>query len=57
MFLLCNCIRTLRKDEKKHRSMMINVSALNAPQKKLAECVSNYVDNNSIYSYYCYFYF
>ena len=42
-FLINNVIRTLRGDKYKHRSMMINVTALNDPQDCLNEQVSRYI--------------
>lgn len=50
-FLLCNCIRTLRGDGKKHRSMMINVSRFNNVQDDLKDLVELYIHklDNSIF--------
>lgn len=45
VFLLCNCIRTLRGDKTKHRSMMINISPYNKVQKELAYYVETYVNS------------
>jgi hypothetical protein len=42
-FLLNNVIRTLRGYKNKHRSMMINVTALNDPQESVSEMVKAYV--------------
>ena len=43
MFLICNCIRTMRGHELKHRSMMINVSPYNPIQSRMLELVEEYV--------------
>lgn len=43
MFLICNCIRTIRGDSTKHRSMMINVSPYNKVQIRMKELVEEYV--------------
>ncbi len=43
IFLICNCIRTLRGDSTKHRSMMINVSPYNKIQTRIKELVEEYV--------------
>ena len=43
-FLLCNCIRTLRGDKTKHRSMMINITPYNKVQKEIAYFVETYVN-------------
>jgi len=43
MFLICNCIRTIRGDSTKHRSMMINVSPYNKIQIRIKELVEEYV--------------
>jgi hypothetical protein len=42
-FLLNNVIRTLRGDKYKHRSMMINVTALNDPQESVSDAVKKYL--------------
>jgi hypothetical protein len=42
-FLLNNVIRTLRGDKYKHRSMMINVTALNDPQESVSDAVKVYL--------------
>ena len=42
-FLICNCIRTIRGDGTKHRSMMINVSPYNLVQNRMQELVEEYV--------------
>lgn len=43
MFLICNCIRTIRGDGFKHRSMMINVSPYNLIQNRMLDLVERYV--------------
>ena len=43
MFLICNCIRTIRGDNTKHRSMMINISPYNLIQNRMFELVEQYV--------------
>ena len=43
LFLICNVVRTLRRDETKHRSMMINVSPYNKVQSRIEELVEDYV--------------
>lgn len=43
-FLICNCIRTARGDETKHRSMMINITPFNGLQEDIKESVEKYVD-------------
>ena len=43
-FLLNNVIRTLRKDKRKHRSMMVNVTSLNAPQESVNDAVKTYIN-------------
>lgn len=43
-FLLNNAIRTLRGDEKKHRSMLINISRFNDVQADIHYKVSEYVE-------------
>ena len=45
VFIICNCIRTIRKDEIKHRSMMINVSPYNSVQNRIAALVEDYLEN------------
>lgn len=42
-FLICNCIRTLRGDETKDRSMMINISPFNGIQEDVRYDVEMYV--------------
>ncbi len=42
-FLLNNVIRTLRGDKYQHRSMMINVTALNDPQESVSDAVKKYL--------------
>lgn len=42
-FLINNVVRTLRGDQHKHRSMMINVSPLNDPQESIRNAVDIYV--------------
>lgn len=42
-FLISNVVRTLRGDKTKHRSMMINVTALNEPQESVNEAVKSYL--------------
>ncbi|MCL2855177.1 MAG: Z1 domain-containing protein [Defluviitaleaceae bacterium] len=42
-FLLNNVIRTLRKDGHKHRSMMVNVTALNDPQESVSDAIKAYI--------------
>ncbi len=42
-FLIANCVRTIRGDKTKHRSMMINVSAYNPVQEQLLYLVERYV--------------
>jgi len=42
-FLINNVVRTLRGDRLKHRSMMINVTALNDPQESVHEAVKSYL--------------
>ncbi len=42
-FLLNNVIRTLWGDKYKHRSMMINVTALNDPQESVSDAVKKYL--------------
>lgn len=44
-FLLNNVIRTFRGDKYKHRSMMINISPLNAPQESIRDAVDAYVNS------------
>ena len=43
-FLINNVIRTLRGDRYKHRSMMINVTALNDPQESVNDAVKAYLN-------------
>lgn len=43
IFLLCNVIRTLRGDDTKHRSMMINVSPYNKVHSRIEELIEDYV--------------
>ena len=43
-FLINNVVRTLRGNKYKHRSMMINVTALNDPQDTVNEAVKTYVN-------------
>ncbi|UQZ90582.1 hypothetical protein C4J81_15755 [Deltaproteobacteria bacterium Smac51] len=43
-FLINNVVRTLRGDQYKHRSMMINVSPLNDPQESIRNAVDAYVN-------------
>lgn len=52
-FLICNCIRTYRGDEIKHRSMMINISPYNIIQEDIKNDVELYVNNlkNTIFQY------
>lgn len=52
-FLICNCIRTCRGDEKKHRSMMVNISAYNVIHEEIKACIEDYVENlrNTIFQY------
>jgi hypothetical protein len=42
-FLINNVIRTLRGDNYRHRSMMINVTALNDPQESVNNAVKAYI--------------
>jgi len=44
-FYLVNCIRTLRGDTKKHRSMLINVTRFNDVQYELFDLVERYHNN------------
>ena len=44
-FLICNCIRTIRGDKTKHRSMMINVSPYNVVQNRMATLVEEYLQS------------
>lgn len=44
-FLINNVVRTLRGDKTKHRSMMINVTALNDPQDSVNEAVKAYIQS------------
>lgn len=52
-FLICNCIRTHRGDGKKHRSMMVNISAYNVIHEDIKNCIENYVETlrNTISQY------
>lgn len=43
-FLLCNCIRTARGDNKKHRSMMINITPYNVLQSEICNSIELYVE-------------
>lgn len=43
-FLICNCIRTYRGDDKKHRSMMINISPFNVIHEDIKDSVETYVE-------------
>lgn len=43
-FLICNVIRTLRGDGRKHRSMMINITRYNDPQEQVWERVTEYLN-------------
>lgn len=43
-FLINNVIRTIRGDEFKHRSMMINISRFNAMQERIWEKVNGYIE-------------
>ena len=45
VFLICNCIRTIRGDGIKHRSMMINVSPYNLVQNRMAALVEEYIQS------------
>lgn len=42
-FLINNVVRTLRGDKYKHRSMMLNVTALNDPQESVRDAVEAYL--------------
>jgi hypothetical protein len=42
-FIINNVVRTLRGDKYKHRSMMINVTALNEPQESIRHAVNTYL--------------
>ncbi len=44
-FIICNVIRTLRGDEKRHRSMMINITRFNDTQTRVWEKVTEYLEN------------
>ncbi len=44
-FLISNCIRTFREDDKKHRSMIINASPFTPVQERLVELVQDYVQS------------
>lgn len=52
-FLICNCIRTYRGNERKHRSMMINISAYNIIHEDIKACVEGYIEilRNTIFQY------
>ncbi len=52
-FLICNCIRTKRGDGKKHRSMMVNISAFNVIHEDIKNSIEAYVDllRNTISQY------
>lgn len=52
-FLICNCIRTIRGDEFKHRSMMVNISPYNDIQEDIKDCIEKYIENlkNIIFQY------
>jgi len=43
-FLIDNAVRTLRGQKTKHRSMMINISPLNAPQEEINLRVTEYLN-------------
>ena len=43
-FVICNVIRTLRGDGKKHRSMMINITRFNNTQELVWERVTEYIE-------------
>ena len=43
VFLICNCIRTIRGDTTKHRSMMINISPYNDVQNRMSALVEEYL--------------
>ena len=43
-FLINNVIRTIRGQETKHRSMMINITRFNDVQIQIRECVMNYIE-------------
>ncbi len=47
VFLICNCIRTIRGDGSKHRSMMINVSPYNLVQTRMSDLVEEYLQSLS----------
>ena len=42
-FIICNVIRTIRGDGKKHRSMMINITRYNDTQELILEKVTEYL--------------
>lgn len=44
-FILANAIRGLRKQSSEHCTMMVNVSPYTVPQKSVADCISDYLDN------------
>lgn len=52
-FLICNCIRTHRGDGKKHRSMMVNISAFNVIHEDIKNYIEDYVETlrNTISQY------
>ncbi len=52
-FLICNCIRTARGDDKKHRSMMVNISAYNIIHEDIKNCIETYIEilRNTISQY------
>lgn len=54
-FLICNCIRTIRGDGNKHRSMMINITPYNVIQEEIKDYVDIYLTklSNSIYNCDC----
>ena len=45
VFLLSNCVYSLRGYEKQHRAMMINISRFNNIQEEIGHQVKNYVKN------------
>lgn len=47
-FVICNVIRTIRGDELKHRSMMINMTRFNDTQERIWERVTEYVKKLNI---------
>lgn len=44
-FILANAIRSLRKQTSEHCTMMVNVSPYKVPQKSVANCISDYLEN------------